>query len=202
MKRRHSLLMGLILCLTASATAIAAPPPVRLRGTIEDVSTASLTIAARDGSHPVVAIDPSTSINTLVRADLADIKSGDFIGTAAMPGNGNELRAMEVVIFPEAARGTGEGHYDWDLAPGSSMTNATVQAAVQGVDGRSLKLAYKGGETTVNVPPGVPIVRPVPASTADLVAGAAVFVVAERSAEGAFKARRIVVEKGGVVPPM
>ena len=202
MMRRRSLLTGLTLCLAFSAMAVAAPPPVRVRGTIENVSATSLTVAARDGSHPVIALDRSTSINALARAEMADIKKGDFIGTAAMPGKGNDLQAMEVVIFPESARGTGEGHYDWDLAPGSSMTNATVQAAVQGVDGRSLKLAYKGGQTTVNVPPGVPIVRPVPAKAADLVPGAAVFVVADRGADGSFKARRIVVEKDGVEPPM
>lgn len=120
----------------------------------------------------------------------------------ARPGAGNELQAVAVVVFPENLRGVGEGHRDWDLAPGTTMTNANVEAAVQGSSGRDLTLAYKGGSVKVLVGPDAAVVTPVPAERADLKPGATVFLSTTRAADGALSASRITVSKDGVAPPM
>jgi hypothetical protein len=133
---------------------------------------------------------------------LASIAPGTFIGTAARPAPDGELQAMELLVFPESARGTGEGHYPWDLAPGSTMTNANVEAAVPATSGRELTLAYKGGSVKVRVPPDVPVVTPSPASLADLKPGATVFLSAMRAADGSLSTSRVTVSKDGVAPPM
>ncbi len=104
-------------------------------------------------------------------------------------------------MFPEAARGTGEGHYAWDLLPGGMMTNANIDAVAESSNGRDLKLSYKGGSKEVTVPVGVPIVSPQPGSLADLKKGLQVFLVALPDGDH-LKAVRVVVEKDGVVPPM
>jgi hypothetical protein len=107
-----------------------------------------------------------------------------------------------VLVFPEAARGTGEGHYAWDLSPNSTMTNANVDQVVTGTSGRDLKLSYKGGSNSVTVPDGVPVVTFAPAARTDLISGKKVFIVANPVKGTEFAASRVVVEKDGVAPPM
>ena len=127
---------------------------------------------------------------------LADIKPGSFVGTAATTGTDGKLTATEVLVFPEAARGTGEGHYAWDLGPNSSMTNANVDSVVQGTSGRDLKLSYKGGNNSVTVPENVPVVTFAPAARTDLTAGKKVFVVASPVNGTQFVAQRVAGREG------
>jgi hypothetical protein len=192
---------GLAAGLLATA-ALADGPPTRIRGTIAALDGATLTIATREGPKVMIMLPEKVSIASMKKLDLGSIAPGTFIGTAAQPGADGELKAMEVLVFPEAMRGTGEGHYDWDLAPGTSMTNANVDAAVQGNSGRELTLSYKGGSVKVVVPPDVPVVTPVPATRADLKEGAAVFVVARKADDGMLNAGFVAVGKDGVAPPM
>jgi len=110
--------------------------------------------------------------------------------------------AIEVLVFPEAMRGAGEGHYAWDLEPGSMMTNGTVKGAVTAASGRELTVAYKESSKTITVPEGAPVVTFAPAERADLKPGAPVFFSATKNAEGALTAGRITVGKDGVAPPM
>lgn len=105
------------------------------------------------------------------------------------------------VAMLESARGTGEGHYAWDMGPSSTMTNANVDEVVQGTNGRDLRLSYKGGSNAVTVPENVPIVTFAPATHDDLKPGKQMFVVAALAGAG-YAAQRIVVEKDGVKPPM
>jgi hypothetical protein len=109
---------------------------------------------------------------------------------------------LEVLVFPEAMRGTGEGHFAWDLTPSSTMTNATVDSAVQGNDGRSLTLTARGQQIRVMVPPDVPVVTLIPAAMEDLKPGAQVFLTATQGADGTLTAARVTVARDGVVPPM
>jgi hypothetical protein len=173
-----------------------------IRGTIQTVGDNSLTITTRDGQTVTVALSQPLRISAMKRLDISAIRSGTFIGTAARPGPNGELVAMEVVVFPEALRGTGEGNYGWDLAPSSSMVNANISALVENSAGRDLTLNYKGGSTKVLVPPDVPIVEPVPADQADLKPGAPVFLTPTRGADGSLSTARVVVGKDGVAPPM
>ena len=134
---------------------------------------------------------------------LSAIAPGTYIGTAATPTADGTLTAQEVLLFPEAARGTGEGHRPWDLSANSTMTNANVDAVVTGAAGNVLTLKYKDGSVKVVVPPGTPLVTMVPGARDDLKPGQTVFVgAATRAADGALSTRRVTVSKDGVVPPM
>ncbi|MCK8784072.1 hypothetical protein M0638_06730 [Roseomonas sp. NAR14] len=207
---------GLLTLAMAAALAPAAPsasllvgrawaqpaPPTRLRGTIVALEGDVLTVATREGSRVAVRLAEPLAVSALRRVPLSGIAPGAFVGVAAEPGPDGGWRALEVHVFPESARGTGEGHRAWDLVPGSSMTNATVTATVAGTSGRELTMAYRGGTVTVTVPPDAPVVTPIPAGRADLVPGARVFLMATPDAEGRPSTGRITVGKDGVDPPM
>jgi hypothetical protein len=174
----------------------------RIRGTIERLDGSMLSVKTREGPSVRVALAPDWKVSGLARADLAEVKPGTFIGTAAEPQPDGTLKALEVLIFPEAMRGTGEGHRPWDLTPRSTMTNATVEAAVADVKDRVLTLSYKGGTQRVVVPADAPVVTPV-AGDASLVApGAHVFIFANRQPDGSLTASRLTIGKDGLVPPM
>ena len=134
-----------------------AAKPARIRGDIVSLSGDTLTVHRRSGDTVTIDMKQDTPVTAVKNIKLADIKPGSFIGTAATTGTDGKMTATEVVVFPEAARGTGEGHYAWDLAPNSTMTNANVDQIVTGTSGRDLKLSYKGGSNTVTVPDGVAI---------------------------------------------
>jgi len=193
-----------IVTLALASAAFAQTPaakPARIRGDIVSLSGDTLTVHRRSGDTVKIAVKSDTPVTALKNIKLQDIKPGSFVGTAATTGTDGKLTATEVLVFPEAARGTGEGHYAWDLGPQSSMTNANVDQVVQGTSGRDLKLSYKGGANSVTVPENVPVVTFAPATHDDLKPGKKVFVVASPSGSD-FAAQRIVVEKDGVAPPM
>ncbi|MEA3122603.1 MAG: hypothetical protein QOH33_2188 [Paraburkholderia sp.] len=179
-----------------------AAKPSRIRGDIVSLTGDVLKVHRRSGDTVFIDLKPTIGVSAVKRIQLADIKPGTFIGTAATTGTDGKLTASEVVVFPESARGTGEGHYAWDFGAKSTMTNANVDTVVQGTSGRNLKLSYKGGANEVTVPPNVPIVTFIPAARTDLTPGKQVFVVATHGAQDSFVAQRVVVEKDGVVPPM
>ena len=166
-----------------------ANPTLRLRATIEKVDATSLTVRERSGEVITLVRPAAMDVSEVYPLALADIKPGSYIGTAAMPQADGSQLALEVVVFPEAARGTGEGHRPWDLRPESTMTNATVAdlaAAPSTVPGgQKLTLRYKDGEKTVIVPPGVPVVSFKPGKADEnelLVPGAKVMITAQEQA--------------------
>jgi hypothetical protein len=179
-----------------------AAKPSRIRGDIVSLDGDVLKVHRRSGDTVSIELKPAVGISAVKSMQLSDIKPGSFVGTAAITGTDGKMTATEVVVFPESARGTGEGHYAWDLGPNSTMTNANVDTVVQGTSGRDLKLSYKGGNSAVTVPPNVPVVTFIPAARTDLTPGKKVFVVALPASQGTFAAQRVVVEKNGVVPPM
>jgi hypothetical protein len=198
------LLAGLVALLALPALAQTPPagPPTRIRGTVEGLEGQMLMVKSRDGQTLHVNLAPNYAVNGIAKADLAQIKAGDFVGVAATKGSDGKLQAQEVLIFPEAGRGTGEGHYDWDLTPGSTMTNATVAEVTSAPKGRVLKLKYKGGENEIEVPPNAPVVTFVPGDPSLLKPGAAVFIIAQKKPDGTLTAARVNAEKDGVKPPM
>lgn len=185
-----------------------ANPTLRLRATIEKVDATSLTVKERSGEVITLVRPANMDVSEVYPLSLADIKPGSYIGTAAMPQADGSQLALEVVVFPEAARGTGEGHRPWDLRPESTMTNATVAdlaAAPSSVPGgQKLTLRYKDGEKTVIVPPGVPVVSFKPGKADEnvlLVPGAKVMITAQEQA-GKPTALRVIVGRNGFAPPM
>ena len=199
----RAVLAGAVLgAVVATQAAAQTAPPVRIRGTIEAVSGQDLTVKSRDGSDVKIKLAPDYSVTGVAKASLSDITVGKFVGIAAMPNGSGPEKAVEVVVFPESGRGSGEGHYAWDLAPGSTMTNATITSEVTNVDGPTLTLKHKDGENSITVPKDVPVVTFVPGDKTLVVPGAHVMVPTTKQADGSLMAARILVGKDGVTPPM
>jgi hypothetical protein len=176
---------------------------VRVRGTVVGLEGSTLTVKTREGPDAKLMLKPGWKMAGVAKASVEDIKPGDFVGIASLPTAAGGDGALEVLVFPPALKGTGEGNYPWDLKPKSSMTNATVTNAVKGVDGRTLDLSYSGGkEKKIAIPDDVPIVTFGPAAPADLKPGVAVFVPAQRGDDGALGAGFVVVGNNGIDPPM
>lgn len=138
----------------------------------------------------------------MVKASLADIKQDLFVGVTAMPEADGSLSALEVHIFPAPMRGTGEGHYSWDLRPKSTMTNANVDQVITAVDGQTLTLKYKDREKKVFVPADTPIVAYVQGDNNHLKPGAKVFIAAVKQPDGTLQGRAWRIGRDGVTPPM
>ncbi len=189
--------------LLAAATATAQnATPVRVRGTIASLNGQDLVVASREGSPIAIKLAADYAVTAVVKADMSDVTVGKFVGIAALPQGSEPEKAIEVLVFPEAARGSNEGHYAWDLTPESMMTNATIAEAVDKVEGRTLTLKHKDGENRITVPKDVPIVTFAPGDRSLLVAGASVMVPAAKQPDGTMTAGRILVGKDGVKPPM
>jgi hypothetical protein len=216
-------LLGMALLLPACSKPTTSSQPEHVRGAIQTVDGQVLSVGTSDGSVQV-RLAPSTAIATVVQSDRAHLTDGSFLGITSVAGPDGSRRAVEVHVFPEAMRGTGEGSYGWDW-PGasgnskmtngtaSSMTNGTVSSSkmtngtVTAQDGgSSLTLQYKdgasGGSQTITIPPGIPVVAIEPGQSSDLQPGAHVFVLATRDSAGMLTADRVLAGKDGVVPPM
>lgn len=199
MRLASLVLIGLVTVLAAGAQAQA--PQTRIRGTVERLDGQSLTIKTQEGTA-MVALAPNYSVGAVVRASMADIKKGSFIGVGARPQSGGALAAVQVFIFPEAMRGTGEGHRPWAVLPDSTMTNATVAETVSRVEGGSVTLTYPGGEQTIAVPPDANIIMAASAQAGDLAAGAQVALTASRQADGSLLSSRVTIAKAGAQLPL
>jgi hypothetical protein len=185
-----------------SASAFAQGSPVRVRGSVVSLEGTKLVVHAKDGKDITVNLNDNFAALAVVKSSMADIKEGTFIGTATVTQPDSTLRSMEVVVFPDKMRGTGEGHYPWDLGSNSMMTNATVSNAVKGVEGQTITVTYKGGEKKIEVPANVPVVTIVPATKEEIKPGAIVFVPTMRQADDSLKGGAVLFGKDGVVPPM
>ncbi len=188
----------------ASPTTAAAPaaPPTRIRGTIAAVKPHMLTIDSRDGSKLDVALTDPLTVRTLKRVPLSAVADGSYLGVASRSGPNGTRVALEVLVFPEAMRGAGAGHYAWDLEPGSMMTNAPVTGVASQKSGRDLTLTYKDGSVVIHVPPKAPVVTFVPAEASDLKPGRKVFFAARKDADGHWSTGAVTVGTHGVNPPM
>jgi hypothetical protein len=197
-------LIALLMVAASSAYAIAqkAPVPSRVRGEIEAVDGDMLTVKSRGGEDLKLHMTSDIRIVGITKISLSDIKVGSFIGTTTVPGPDGMPTAVEVHVFPENMRGTGEGSRPYDLKPNSTMTNATVSESVVGNDGHTLLVKYKDGEKKVLVTPETPVVTYVPAAKTDLKAGAKVIAFMKQLPDGSFETDRVSVGRDGLTPPM
>jgi hypothetical protein len=178
------------------------PAPSRVRGTIEAVDGDVLSVKSRSGEGVKLRMSGDMRVVGITRISLSDIKVGSFIGATTVPGPDGGANAIEVHLFPEDMRGTGEGSRPFDLRPNSTMTNATVAEAVAGNDGHTLTVKYKDGEKKVVVSPDTPVVTYVPADKSDLKAGAKVIAFMKKLPDGSFETNRVNVGRDGLTPPM
>ncbi|HTS22727.1 MAG TPA: hypothetical protein VMN79_13060 [Casimicrobiaceae bacterium] len=203
MRPAPSFLIGLVCLVSASVFAQAPLPAQRIRGDIVAINGLDLQVKSRTGEMLAIKLADNYTVTAVVKTDLDAVKPGSFVGAASMPQPDGTQKALEVLLFPEAMRGAGEGHYPWDLKPGSMMTNATVtDAVVEGVAGRRMTLKYKDGEKTLIVPPDAPIVTFEPGDRTMAVPGAHLLVTAAKQPDGTFTAGRLAIGKAGLVPPM
>jgi hypothetical protein len=183
-------------------SAFAQEQAVRVRGTIERAEGDHYIVKARNGGEVKVKLADNAMVVALVKASLADVKQGSYVGVSGMPQADGSQRALEIHIFPEAMRGTGDGHRPWDLQPSSTMTNGAVEQTAASSDGQVLTLKYKDGEKKVLVPADCPIVSYLPGDKSELKPGAAIFIAAaQKQSDGTLVTPRVNVGRG-TAPPM
>ena len=199
---RPLIAVAMVAVSTLSALAQKAPVPTRVRGTIESVNGDTMQVKARSGEDVKLHIASDVNVSGITRISLADIKPGSFVGATTVPGPDGGANAVEVHVFPESMRGTGEGSRPYDLKPNSSMTNATVSESVVGNDGHTLLVKYKDGEKKVFVADNTPVVTFVPGDRSDLKAGAKVIAFMKQLPDGSFETNRVSVGRDGLTPPM
>jgi hypothetical protein len=193
-----------------SATVCAQDKPVRVRGTIDQIEGSMMIVKSREGDTLRIKLADDGSVIALEKASLADIKPNSYVGSTAMPQPDGTWKAVEVHIFPEAMRGTGEGDRPYDYRPQSTMTNGTVNnvgkstvgGTVSSEEGSTLTLSYKDGSKKIEVTPETVIVSYLPGSRDELKPGARIYIpAATRQADGTLMTARINVGRG-IVPPM
>ncbi|WP_368507078.1 hypothetical protein [Bradyrhizobium lupini] len=199
---RPLIAVAMVAVSTLSALAQRAPVPTRVRGTIESVNGDTMQVKARSGEDVKLHIASDVNVWGITKISLADIKPGSFVGATTVPGPDGGANAVEVHVFPESMRGTGEGSRPYDLKPNSSMTNATVSESVVGNDGHTLLVKYKDGEKKVFVADNTPVVTFVPGDRSDLKAGAKVIAFMKQLPDGSFETNRVSVGRDGLTPPM
>jgi hypothetical protein len=178
------------------------PSPSRVRGAIESVDGDVLSVKSRSGEDVKLRMTGDVRVVGIIKISLSDIKLGSFVGTTTVPGPDGRQNAVEVHVFPEDMRGTGEGSRPYDLRPNSTMTNATVAETVAGNDGQTLMIKYKDGEKKVVVATDTPVVTYVPADKSDLKRGAKIIAFVKQLPDGSFETNRISVGRDGLTPPM
>jgi hypothetical protein len=176
-----------------------AQQPTRIRGTIDKVDGSTLTIRAGEAGELKLNLTDGAQVYGVVKASLADVKPGAYVGVGAMPQTDGSQKAIQVMIFAEPMRGIGEGHRPWDR-PGSTMTNGTVDATVGSVDGQAFTVKYKDGEKKVVIAPDSVIRAYVIGSKDELKPGASVATFAVKKSDGTLEASRINVGRDGIVP--
>jgi hypothetical protein len=174
---------------------------VRIRGTIERIEGPVYVVKNRDGAELKLTVTDNPLFVAIAPATMADIKPGMFVGSAGTTQPDGTQKAIEVHIFPESMRGTGEGHYDWDLKPQTKMTNANVEQIVAGNDGQTLSVKYKDGEKKLLVTPETVVVTYVPGNKDDLKPGTKIFVgAAKKQPDGTLQTPRITYGRNGAGP--
>ena len=200
MTRWLTLLLVALFALAASPAG--AQERVRVVGAVESLNGNALTVTGRDGQKQSVQLSSDAQVYGVEKRRLSDIKSGDFVASGGVRGTDGKIHAVEVRIFPEALRGSGEGQRPWDVKPEGVMTNATVGTVATTGAGGVVHVTYKGGESEYIVDPDVPVLAYVAADRALLKQGAAVMMIAQKASDGTISANRVTAEKDGVKPPM
>jgi len=200
--KRPLIALAMVVATSIAALAQQSPTPSRVRGTIDAVDGDVISVKSRSGEDVKLHMTADMMVVGIVKIPLSDIKVGSFVGATTVPGPDGVPTAVEVHVFPENMRGTGEGSRPYDLKPNSTMTNATVAESVAGNDGHTLLVKYKDGEKKVVVTPETPVVTYVPGDKSDLKAGAKVIAFMKKLPDGSYETNRVSVGRDGLTPPM
>jgi len=175
---------------------------VRIRGSVESFDGKTLNVKGRNGQSYAVKVPDNLLVIGVNKASVADITKDKFVGTTTVGERDGRLVALEVHIFLENMRGTGEGHRDWDLGPQSKMTNANVANIVKMSNDHEMTVQYKGGEKKILVTPQTAVVAYSLSDQKEIKPGVPVFINAQREADGSITSPRVNVGLNGQVPPM
>lgn len=198
--RTKRMFAGIAVIAALAAVPALAQQPQRVRGTIESVDGSTLVIKQGEGPDVTVKLTDNVQVFGVVPATLADVKPGAFIAVGAMPQPDGSQKAIQVMIFAESQRGLGEGFRPWDR-PGTTMTNATVDTTVAGVDGQEVTVKYKDGEKKIIIGKDVVIRAYVAGDKSELKPGAHIAIArADKLPDGTLQTARINVGRDGVVP--
>jgi hypothetical protein len=202
---RSTSIAAVVVALVAVPALAQTPPrgaPVRVVGTIDKLDGNNLTVNLKDGSAVTVVLADNAAVFGVEKRSVADIKPGDFLASGGVKGTDGKIHAVEVRIFPETLRGTGEGQRPWDVKPDGVMTNATVGTVGQSPEGGVIHVKHKDGESEYTIGPKVPVVAYVAGDRSLLKPGAAVVTIAQKKPDGTLTTGRLTAEKNGVKPPM
>jgi len=201
-KTIRPVLAAVSFALICAALPASAQQPIRLRGTIDRMEGSTFVVRNRDGAEVKMVTTEKPQYIGMFKSEISDIKLGQFIGSTAMPQPDGSQKASEVHIFPESMRGLGEGHYEWDLMPKSTMTNANIEQSVSGVDGPVLSVKYKGGEKKLLVTPETIVVTFYPGDRAELKPGTKIWAgpALTKQADGTLLAPLVIYGKDGIEP--
>ena len=179
---------------------------VNVKGKIASVDGSTIVVdQAKGAGQAKVVMMEKAAVLTIGPGTVKDLTPNAFIGVGAIPQADGSQKAIRVMIFAETQRGTNEGHYPWKGAPagtpqGSTMTNATVDTTVSGVDGQVLTVKYKGGTQKIIIGPDTQIFLRTVGSVADLKPGVNVAISAAKAADGSLSTMRVDVGRGNFVP--
>src|ERR1700731_184432 len=189
------------LALVCAMSSASAQETVRIRGTVERIEGPVYVVKNRDGAELKLTVTDNPLFVAIAPSTMADIKPGTFVGSAGTMQPDGTQKAIEVHIFPESMRGTGEGHYDWDLKPNTKMTNGNVEQSVSAVDGQMLSVKYKDGEKKLVVTPETVVVSYVPGNKDEIKPGTKIFVAAaKKQPDGTMQTPRITYGRNGAGP--
>lgn len=198
---RPFLLMSVVAALLLGGQASAQQPPTtRVRGTIESLEGNVLAVKARDGASVKIRLADDARVTGMSRMKLEDVKQGSYIGVAGMPEADGSQKAISVVIFPESARGLGDGFKPYDLQPNSTMTNAAVSELVEANDGKTLTVKYKDGEKKIILNSQTQYSTFSPGSRDELKPGVKVIVTATKADDGSLQSKGMVYGRDGLQP--
>lgn len=186
--------------IAAGAAFAQQPPTTRVRGTIESVDGHVLDVKARDGASVKIKLADGARVTAITPMKLEDIKQGSYIGVAGMPEADGSQRAVSINIFPESARGLGDGFRPYDLQPNSTMINAAVSEMVEANDGKTLMVKYKDGEKKIIVTPQTQVSTFGPGSKDDLKPGVKVIVSATKLEDGSLESKAMQYGRDGLQP--
>jgi len=206
----RSVVFGAVALLAAAGAAQAqmaaqapAPTPTVVRGKVVALADNVITVKPDAGAAQKVTLTPTWTVAVMKPVAIDAIQPGSFIGTANMPKGEGQGTSLEVHVFPPGVK-MGEGHYGWDLKPGSMMTNGTVGKVVAGKKGsRELDVSYSGSGTRhLTVPANVPVVQITGGAREQVKVGTPVFMVARKAPDGSLATNSVSVGENGAKPPM
>lgn len=202
MRRARSWLAAVVAVVLAALPAAAQPTTVRIRGQVTALERQVLVVSTRTGEPARITLAPRYQVLELTPVAPATLRPGSVVSVVGERLPDNRMRALAVLVYPRGARLPTEGNFPWDLTERSTMTHATVRESAATQEGRELVVTYRAERLRVVVGAGVPVVTHRQAPARALRRGANVFLIAAQFPDDTLTAARVMVGRGGMIPPL